>query len=71
MTTFVALYRGQTVANACLVAVSANQELVKDVSARLLELESTSASDAVIRSLEEGRIGALKLVKVEASEGAQ
>lgn len=68
MTTFIALYRGQTVADARLVAVSADQELVNEVSTRLLELESNFALDPVIRSLDEGRIGALQLVKKEATD---
>jgi hypothetical protein len=37
MTSFVAVYRGQTVGEAKLIAVSADPNLVAEVSSRLLE----------------------------------
>jgi len=37
VTTFLALYRGQSVASAELVALSANHQIVEDFVARLLE----------------------------------
>lgn len=68
MTSFVALYRGETIAAAKLVAVSAEPALVRDLAARLLaELEDGEA-DVVLRELEHGRRRVLQLVKTEASE---
>ena len=37
MTTFIAVYRGDTVAGARIVALSADHEIVRDLAARLLE----------------------------------
>jgi hypothetical protein len=37
MTTFIAVYRGDTVAGARIVALSADPEIVRDLAARLLE----------------------------------
>jgi hypothetical protein len=67
MTTFVALYRGQTIAEARLIAVSADPALVSEVSAHLLDA-SVSTEDPVIRRLEHGRVAALQLLKREASD---
>lgn len=62
MTTFVALYRGQTVAEARLIAVSADPDLVSEVSTRLLDA-SVSSEDPIIQRLEHGRTAALQLLK--------
>ena len=37
MTSFIALYRGETVSGARIVALSADPQLVRDFAARLLE----------------------------------
>ena len=37
MTSFIALYRGETVSGAQIVALSADPQLVRDFAARLLE----------------------------------
>ena len=65
MTSFVALYRGESIATARLVAVSAEPELVRDFTGRLLA-EPDAAEDAVVRELERGRRRALQLVKSDA-----
>ncbi len=65
MGTFVALYRGRTIAESTIVAVSADPALVADFAARLLqqpvEPEATE-DDPVLRSVEQGRRKALRLI---------
>jgi hypothetical protein len=48
MTTFLALYRGHTIMSAELVAVSADQALVKDFGRRLVTDEPGVGSDALM-----------------------
>ena len=69
MTTFVALYRGPTVASAKLVAVTADPSLVADVSARLLQQPAGNPEDPVVDGLERARRSALRLIHREASHG--
>ena len=66
MTTFVALYRGETVASAKLVAVTADPSLVADVSSRLLQSLPTGAQDRVIGPIDRGRRAALRQIHQEA-----
>jgi len=68
MTTFVALYRSETVASARLVAVTADPALVADVSLRLLQQPAGDAQDPVIARMERGRRSALRLIREEASD---
>jgi hypothetical protein len=63
MTTFVAIYRGLTISNARLIALSADPVLIADVTARILQERSTEESDVIIGSLEKGRREALRLVQ--------
>jgi hypothetical protein len=65
MVTFIAIYRGKSVADARLIAVSADPALVGDVSARLLQHVSREHQDTVVNSLEEGRAAALRLINEE------
>ena len=62
MTTFLALYRGESVSSAKLLALSADGELVRDFAARLLEAPPHE-TDPVLEELEHGRRRALRLVK--------
>ena len=70
MTTFVALYRGPTVASAKLVAVTADPSLVADVSSRLLQQPTGDPEDPVVAGLERARRSALRLIHKEASRGS-
>ncbi len=72
MSTFLALYRGHTVADARLVAVSADPHVVADFAGRLLEqpLAPEDVADPVRVEIEEGRRGALRLVAGEGSPDA-
>jgi hypothetical protein len=68
LTSFVALYRGESVGAAKLIAVSAEPKLVRDLAARILAESEDEEPDAALRELERGRRRALQLVKTEASE---
>lgn len=65
MTTFLALYRGKTVAEAKMVAVTADPELVAAVAAHLLDTPHPQGEDPVITTLEQGRRAALQLIQRE------
>ncbi len=67
MATFVALYRGETVAAAKLVAVTADPALVADVSSRLLAQPADEAQDPVVAGMDRARRSALRLIHKEAS----
>ena len=65
MTNFLALYRGDTIGAAKMVAVSADPRLVGDFAARLLERPPEPEEDPVIAGIEEGRRKALRLITNE------
>ena len=67
MTTFLALYRGDSVSSAKLLALTADHKLVRDFAARLLDNRDGEQNlDPVLQELERGRRRALQLVKSEA-----
>ena len=68
MTTFIAIYRGHSVAEARLIAVSADPELVSQVTAELLRTRPPEGGDPVLSSLERGRRAALRLITKEAAD---
>jgi hypothetical protein len=68
LTNFIALYRGETVSSAKLVAVSADTDLVADFAARMLNREEETEDDPVVHSLDVGRREALRLIGEEARE---
>ena len=65
MTSFIAIYYGQTVTDAKLIAVSAEKSIIADVSARLLN-QNFEERDQIISSLENGRRKALEHIHREA-----
>lgn len=65
-TSFVALYRGQTISSATLIAVSSDAALVAAVADYLLHERSKPERDAILASLERGRRDALRLIHEEA-----
>lgn len=67
MTTFLALYRGETPGSSRLLALTADPEVVREFAARLLK-SGVPDSDPVLREFESGRRRALKLVADEAGE---
>lgn len=62
MQTYLALYRGRTMASAKLVTVSAHPDVVAEFAERLLELP-TRNDDPVVEAVDSGRRDALKLVR--------
>ena len=66
MTNFIALYRGETVSSAKIVAVSADTDLVADFASRMLNREEETEDDPVVHSLDVGRRKALRLITEEA-----
>ena len=67
-TSFVALYRGESVSAARLIAVSADPALVADVTTRLLESPPSGAADPALRPLERGRRAALRVIRREVAD---
>ena len=64
MTTFLALYRGDSVSSAKLLALTADHELVRDFAARLLNNRDEEQNpDPILEELQGGRRRALQLVK--------
>ena len=61
MTNFLALYRGRTLNDARLLALSADPEIVGDFATRLVG-ESINEEDPALRELTRGRHKALKIV---------
>jgi hypothetical protein len=68
-TSFVAVYRGATIATARLVAVSSEPALVAEVAARLLQELAVEEPDPIAAKLEGGRRSALRLIAREAGDG--
>jgi hypothetical protein len=68
LTTFVALYRGDSIGAANLLALSAEPELVQDFAARMLHQVEEHDQDPVLAELEGGRRRALRLVQSGSAE---
>jgi len=67
-TSFLALYRGESISAAKLQALTADPQLVSDFAARMLDEPEEREQDAVVRELERGRRRALHLVQGEAGK---
>ena len=68
-TSFVAIYRGLSVSDARLIAVSADPQLVADVSSRILQDDRADEEpDPVIAPINRARRRALSLVHKEAND---
>jgi hypothetical protein len=68
LASFIALYHGDTISSAALVATTADPEMVRDLAERMLSVPEGEGSDAVLRELGIGRRRALRLVWNEANE---
>ena len=66
MTSFLVLYRGETVAAAQIMAVSADSSLVGEFAERLLSKPEELKADAALVEMERGRRKALRVVADEA-----
>jgi hypothetical protein len=62
-TTFLALYRGESVNAAKLIALTAQPALVRELAARMLT-ESEDEADPVTAELERGRRRALQVINM-------
>lgn len=65
MTTFLAIYSGDTVSNARMIVVTADPELLSGVAATLLNSIHTSGidvDDSAVGALERGRYAALRII---------
>ena len=65
MTTFIAVYRGDSVATARIVAISSDPTVVSEVTAAILTVPRVE-TDPVLREVEEGRRSGLRLISTEA-----
>jgi hypothetical protein len=71
MTTFLALYHGENTNRACMIAVSLNPELIRQVAHTMLhESNARQFDDAAIEALEQGKRRALSLLIRLLQEGA-
>jgi hypothetical protein len=68
MTTYIAVYRGRTVSQSRLVALSADPALVADVISRILVEKQSEDTDPIITRLDQGRREALQLIRQEVSD---
>jgi hypothetical protein len=67
-TSFLVLYRGESISAAKLLALTADPQLVSDFAERMLDEPDEREQDAVVRELERGRRRALHLVQGEAGK---
>jgi hypothetical protein len=67
MTSFLALYRGESIAAAKIVAITTEPQLVHNFAAQML-VQSNAELDPVLGELQNGRRRALELVRSETSE---
>ncbi len=68
MVSFVALYRGRSLSEAELIAVSTDAGLVAHVAAALLQERSPRMPDAAVNALSKGKRRALKLIRADAQQ---
>ncbi len=68
MASFIALYHGDTISSAALVATTADPEVVRDFAERMLSVPEGQEPDDVLRELELGRRRALRLVRDDAEQ---
>ena len=65
MTTFLALYHGNTVNSSEILALTADRHIVEDFAARLLGEPPEPPTNPVVSSIEEGRRRTLEVVRDE------
>jgi 2-oxo-4-hydroxy-4-carboxy--5-ureidoimidazoline (OHCU) decarboxylase len=64
LVSFLTLYRGRTLEDAQLVAISTNDRIVKDFAERLLQ-ERDEESDPALNEIRQGKRRALRIIKKE------
>lgn len=68
MASFLALYHGDTVSSAALVAATVDPELVRDFAERMLSVPEVNEQDTVLRELSLSRRRALHLIRDDAEQ---
>lgn len=68
-TTWIVIYRGESVPAARAVAVSADPEVVADVAARILASAAFQDPDPILVPLVRGQRDVLRLIVEEATDG--
>ena len=61
---FLTLYRGRTLEDAQLVAISTSKEIIKDFAERLLN-ERDDEPDPALNEIRQGKQNALRIIKKE------
>ncbi len=64
LVSFLTLYRGRTLEDAQLVAISTNDQIIKDFAERLLQ-ERDAESDPALNEIRQGKRRALRIIKKE------
>jgi hypothetical protein len=65
--TFLAVYRGPSIAAAKLIAVTADPTIIAEVTRRLLNGSGPDSADPVLSKLNSGRRAALRAIRREAA----
>lgn len=68
MLSYVALYRGEDLNSAKLIAVTADPQLVGEVAAGILKTRPEKPNDAAVSAVEGGQRRALRIVRKEAKQ---
>jgi hypothetical protein len=63
LASFIALYHGDTISTAALVATTADPEVVREFAQQMLSIPEGQEPDGVLRELALGRRRALRLVR--------
>jgi len=66
LASFIALYRGESIGTAKLVATTADSDIVRDFAERMLCMVEGEEPDAVLRELSLSRRRALRLIRDDA-----
>jgi hypothetical protein len=69
MLTFLALFRGRTVTDAQVIAVTTDHSLISDVATHLLR-DAEDCSDAVLLARQRAEYDALRLILMESETGS-
>ena len=68
MASFIALYRGESIGTARLVATTADSDIVRDFAERMLCMVEEEEPDAALRELSLSRRRALRLIRDDAEQ---
>ena len=69
MQTFLAVYRGKTISDARMVAVTSDWAMIGDIVDRLLSRPIDPEGDPALLAIDRGRTRALRLIRKELRDG--